>query len=201
MRSCAKANKMSFVQLPEALKNPNPLGERLISPRIPFMQVRELPSGGQLSIHGNVVNVPSDVSSTVNMLPRTINESATIPIKLKRRLTYKHHYQFQNVRPSKVLEAAKFLVKSSKIFQNEGIKIAGNYHESTSNTDKKWSEFLEKSTLETSKQLSNDLKLDNHNANAEADTDDEWCEETEKPSGVMHTLLEQPDMSQDAERL
>ena len=207
MPSCAKANKMSFVQLPEALKNLNPLEERLISSRIPFMQVRELPSGGRLSIHGNVVNVPSDVSSTVNMLPRTINESATIPIKLKRRLTYKHHYQFQNVRPSKVLEAAKFLVKSSKIFQNEGIQIAGNYHESTSNTDKEWSEFLEKSTLETSKQLSNDLKLDNHDANAEVattegdnDTDDEWCEETEKPSGVMHTLLEQPDMSQDADK-
>ena len=47
-----------------------PLEERLISPRIPFMQIRELPRGGQLSINGNVVNVPSAVNSTVHTLPR-----------------------------------------------------------------------------------------------------------------------------------
>ena len=28
-----------------------------------FMQIRELPRCGQLSIHGNVVNVPADVNS------------------------------------------------------------------------------------------------------------------------------------------
>ena len=60
--SCAKANKMTFPEKPDALKNLTPLEERLISPRIPFMQVRELPSGGQLNIHGNVVNVPADVN-------------------------------------------------------------------------------------------------------------------------------------------
>ena len=30
---------------------------------VPFMQIRELPRCGQLSIHGNVVNVPADVNS------------------------------------------------------------------------------------------------------------------------------------------
>ena len=65
------------------------------------MQVRELPSGGQLSIHGNVVNVTADVNSIVSVLPRPINKSQTVPIKLKRRLGYKHHYHFQNIRPKK----------------------------------------------------------------------------------------------------
>ena len=78
------------------------------------MQIRtELPRGRQLSIHGNVVNVPVDVNSVVNTLPRPVNESQIIPIKLKRKLRYKHHYQFQNVRPRKVLEAAKYLVETS----------------------------------------------------------------------------------------
>ena len=72
--TCAKANKMTFPEKPDVLKDLTPLEERLISPRIPFMQVRELPSGGQLSIHGNVVNVPADVNSTVSVLPRPINE-------------------------------------------------------------------------------------------------------------------------------
>ena len=73
-----------------------------------FMQIPEVPRRGQLSIHGNVVNVLGNVNSTVGNLPRPINE--TIPIKLEWRLSYKHHYQFQNVRPKKVL--AKYLVKA-----------------------------------------------------------------------------------------
>ena len=42
------------------------------------MQLCEPPRGGQLSIHGNVVNVPADVNSTVSTLIRLINESQTI---------------------------------------------------------------------------------------------------------------------------
>ena len=47
------------------------------------MQIRELPRGGQLHIHGNVVNVPADANSTVNVSPRSIHVSQTIPVKLK----------------------------------------------------------------------------------------------------------------------
>ena len=60
-----------------------------------------------------------DVNSTVHSLPRPISESQTIPIKLKRCLSYKHHYQFQNVRPMKVLEAARFLDNTSDLYKNE----------------------------------------------------------------------------------
>ena len=161
MLSCAKANEMGFPMIPDSLKNLTPLEERLISPCIPFMQVRELPTGGQLSIHGNIVNVPSDVSSTVNVLPRPINESATVPIKLKRRLSYEHHYQFQNVRPLKVLEAAKYLVNTSDIFQNEGIQIATDYEESSLNVDEEWSEFIDHTSVETFKHLPADLRSQN----------------------------------------
>ena len=56
-----KANKMGFPVKPQCL-NLAPLKERLISSRIPFIQIRELPRGGQLSIHGNVVNSPADVN-------------------------------------------------------------------------------------------------------------------------------------------
>ena len=45
------------------------------------MQIPEVPRRGQLSIHGNVVNVLGNVNSTVGNLPRPINE--TIPIKLE----------------------------------------------------------------------------------------------------------------------
>ena len=45
----------------------------------------ELPRGGQLSIHGNVFNVLADVNLVT--LPKPINESQTIPIKLKSKLS------------------------------------------------------------------------------------------------------------------
>ena len=126
---CAKANFMTFPTKPDLL-NLTELEERLISPRIPFMQIRELPRGGQLSIHGNVVNVPADVNSTVNLLPRSVSESETIPVKLKRRLDYKHHYQFQSIRPKKVLQAVEYLVRTSKLFQDEGIQINDGWMDS-----------------------------------------------------------------------
>jgi len=44
--------------------------------------------GKQLKIHGNVVCVPADVSTTVSMLPRTTSDMQTIAVKLKRRSRY-----------------------------------------------------------------------------------------------------------------
>jgi len=77
---------MNFPAKPGCL-NFTPLEERLKSLCISFMQIIlcELPRGGQLSIHGNVVNVLADVNSVT--LPKPINESQTIPIKLKSKLS------------------------------------------------------------------------------------------------------------------
>ncbi|CAB3991404.1 Hypothetical predicted protein [Paramuricea clavata] len=203
---------MTFPEKPDVLNDLTPLEERLISPRIPFMQVRELPSGGQLSIHGNVVNVPADVNTTVSVLPRPINESQTIPIKLKRRLGYKHHYQFQNVRPSKVLEAARYLVCNSEIFKNEGIEVMDNYETNPLNNvnEEAWSEFIANNTEETSDIVSNEVNIQSQenvatmqasNDSIDNDTDDEWCEPTERASGVMDTLLQEPDITQNGDKI
>ena len=96
------------------------LEERLVAPRICFMQLRELPRGRQLKICGAVVNIPANVNSTVSSLPRASDDSYTVAVRLKRRLAYKHHYQFEVVRPKKVLDAARYLVSSSELFKNEG---------------------------------------------------------------------------------
>ena len=50
------------------------LDERLISLSIPFMQIRELPRGGQYSLKGNVINVPVDIQPTVSCLPRPMDK-------------------------------------------------------------------------------------------------------------------------------
>ena len=69
----SKPNEMSFPKKPEVI-NLTPLDERLISLGIPFTPIRELHTirCGQLSIHVNIVSVPSKVNSTVYCLPRLI---------------------------------------------------------------------------------------------------------------------------------
>ena len=202
MPCCAKANKMLFPEKPEIL-NLTSLEERLVAPRIPFMQIRELPRGGQLSIHGNVVNVPADVTATVNCLPKLLSESDTIAVRLKRRLSYKHCYQFQNVRPKVVLKAAKYLVSSSELFQSEGIEIRDSWEsELEADNGTSLSEFLaegndgsgdiDRSTVDEAL-ISDCIYKDITSENVDDDDDDKWCEVEERPTGVMDTLLESPD--------
>lgn len=65
---------MGFPEKPPDL-NITAFEERLISPRILFMQLVEKPRERQKSLRGNVVNVPSYVNSTVTGLPRTLADS------------------------------------------------------------------------------------------------------------------------------
>ena len=99
------------------------LEEPLISLRIPFMQIREFPRGGQLSIKGNVINVPVNITPMVKALPRLMDEKETIPVKLKKRLIYKHCDFVQNVRPVKVLAALHWLMKNSHLYKDADIEI------------------------------------------------------------------------------
>ena len=64
---------MGFPVKPEC-PNLTPLEERLISPCIPFIQIRKPPRGRQLSNHGNVVNVPADVNSVIHTLSRPVKK-------------------------------------------------------------------------------------------------------------------------------
>ena len=57
---------MNFPEIPKELQGLYPLEWRLLSPRLPFMKMY----AGQYKIRGNVVNVPADVTNTVQSLPR-----------------------------------------------------------------------------------------------------------------------------------
>ena len=82
------ANDMKWPDKPPDL-NLHQLEERLIVLCIPFIQIRELPRGGQYSLKGNVINVPVDIQPTINSLPRLVDEHFTVAIQLKRNLYIK----------------------------------------------------------------------------------------------------------------
>ncbi|XP_062602755.1 E3 ubiquitin-protein ligase BRE1A-like [Saccostrea cucullata] len=103
------------------------LEERLVSLRIPFMQIRELPRGGQYSVRGNIVNVPVDIQPTVNSLPRKLDENVTVPVKLKKKLSYQKCDYHENVRPTKVLIALHWLMNNSDFYKNANINVDENW--------------------------------------------------------------------------
>jgi hypothetical protein len=113
---------MAFPEVPDLVANLRPLEERLVSPRQIFMTMQELPRGGQISIRGNVVNVPVDVAATIGQLPRNLEDSDTIAVKLKKRKRYKTAVFHQTVRPVVVARAAELLCETP-LYRSENIKL------------------------------------------------------------------------------
>ena len=105
----AKGNGLQLCEVPPELSGLNPLELRLISQRVPFMKMVALPSGKQRSIHGPAVNVPSKVDTICNVLPRLPSQTELVPLKLKRKLSYRGHYMYDYVTPQKPVIALKFL--------------------------------------------------------------------------------------------
>ena len=83
----------------------------------------QAPRGRQLKIHSNIVNVPTDVTHTMSMLPQLPSETGTIKVNLKRKLQYKSSALSLNVRPHKVVEAADWLMTNSSLYEDEGISF------------------------------------------------------------------------------
>ena len=146
-----KKNKIPKLSVLNGMKWPNkpaqlnlhPLEERLISLRIPFMQIRELPRGRQYCVKGNVINVPVEIQPTVNALPRQMDENFTIPVKLKKKLSYKKCDFTENVRPTSVLSALHWLMSGSELYKNSGVQIDSSWSESvTSDSREIVREFL-----------------------------------------------------------
>lgn len=177
--ACSLANSLGFPEKPPELDLTS-LEERLVAPRIPFMQLREKPRGGQLSISGNVVNIPADVMSTVNKLPRMLTEDETIALKFKRSLNFKHSVAFERTRPNKVLNAAKWLVENSELFRNEGIQINNNWLTNYSNE-----ESQERICFEDSSEQ-------NETASFEPDVVENWTEENidDRATGNTDTVMQ-----------
>ena len=166
-------NGLSFPDKPPELEL-HALEERLISPRIPFMSIYQLPREGQFQLQGSVVNVPVDIAPTVTSLPRCTDDTDTVPIKLKKKQSFKSHVIFQNVRPLKVMCALQLLLQKD-LYKETGVTV-----------DEDW---LNKST---NKEASND---EDHSGTSDATQSDAFSEvdADEMITGTQDTMLETDD--------
>uniref|UniRef100_A0A8C4Q2W2 ubiquitinyl hydrolase 1 n=1 Tax=Eptatretus burgeri TaxID=7764 RepID=A0A8C4Q2W2_EPTBU len=82
------------------------------------MKIVALPKGGQKSIHGSAVNVPSKIDTVTSLLPRLPQDAKVVPLKLKRKLAYKGHYMHEYLRPKKLMLAPQWLKQNNPLYKN-----------------------------------------------------------------------------------
>ncbi|XP_062618787.1 uncharacterized protein LOC134280394 [Saccostrea cucullata] len=129
----ALANGLHLNPMPEELSSLNSLERQLVALRIPFMKILSLPRGGQRGVKGQVVNVPSNINSVTSSLPRSIEGAQMIKVKLKRKLSYKGYQQYEWIRPTKVIEAVKYLVENNCWYSQ--ITLNDNWFDTNNDSD------------------------------------------------------------------
>nr|XP_057908359.1 uncharacterized protein LOC131104820 [Doryrhamphus excisus] len=112
------ANNLSVDPIPPELACLNSLEQHLIALNIPFMKMLALPKGGQNGVHGPVTCVPANVVETTNLLPRSNMEGSMLRVKLKRKLTYKGHYEYHFVDSMHIREALRYLKESNVHYED-----------------------------------------------------------------------------------
>ena len=105
----AKANGLQLSEIPPELSDLNALELGLVCLRVPVMKMVAWPSGGQGSVRGPAVSVPSRVGAICSMLPGLPSQSGLVPLKLKRKLACRGHYMYDYITPQGPLDALAFL--------------------------------------------------------------------------------------------
>ncbi|XP_058478094.1 uncharacterized protein LOC131449268 [Solea solea] len=111
-------NNLGVHPVPPELACLNNLEQHLIALHIPFMKVLALPKGGQNGVHGPVTCVPANIVETNNLLPRSNMEGSLLRVKLKRKLTYKGHYEYQFVDTMRVRQALRYLKQNNMYYED-----------------------------------------------------------------------------------
>lgn len=80
----SKSNGFVYPAFPNDLPELDLITERLISPRLPFMQLRRLRyEYGSSKIVGQVINIPVDVNNMISKLPRNIDDDYSFNVHIK----------------------------------------------------------------------------------------------------------------------
>ncbi|XP_071153509.1 uncharacterized protein [Mytilus edulis] len=114
----ASANGLQLPTIPVELKSLNLLEKQLISLRIPFMKLVQLPKGNQRGIIGPCVSVPTDVQKTVQILPRSDDETQVVRCKLKRKQSYIGYCQYAFVSTKKICKGIECLKERNPLYKD-----------------------------------------------------------------------------------
>ena len=144
-------NGLDIVDLKDSNGNKIELSEleaTLIAKNILFMKIFHLPKSRWSAVKDKTVNVPIQddaVLQTVSNFPRMPSEAGIIPVKLKRKITYKQHHVQQYKRPN-VLQALAAL-KTTGNPHYQFVTTHENYEETCKTLDPEGYELMNDSSL------------------------------------------------------
>ena len=118
---CQAVSKLGIDDLPDKIKLLNRLEKVLIAKQILFKKVTIMPKGQQPKIKGSVCNIPVQANAVSDCLPQS-NENIIL-VKLKRKIEFRGHVYFENVRPEAVHAALCFLKQFNPFHSNILINV------------------------------------------------------------------------------
>ncbi|TKS65838.1 ATP-dependent DNA helicase PIF7 [Collichthys lucidus] len=174
-------NNLALDPIPPELACLNKLEQHLIALHIPFMKMLALPKGGQNGVHGPVTCVPSNIVETTNLLPRTSMEGSLLPVKLKRKLTYKGYYEYEYVDTTHIKQALQYLKEN-------------NVHYKEVHFNAEWSNEFSKPDAD----VQNGTERDIDSVEQSAVQDDELLHDRQQHCMFQDTCLMPVDIGQEA---
>ena len=151
-------NGLDFVDLKDSNGNKLELSQleaTLIAKNIIFMKFFHLPKSRWSAVKDKTVNVPIQddaVLQTVSNFPRMPCEAGIIPVKLKRKTTYKQHHVQQYIRPN-VLQEALTALKNTGNPHYQFVTTHENYEDTCKTLDPEGYELMSDSSLCTFEKL------------------------------------------------
>lgn len=125
--SMSTYNGFKFPKMPEDLVTSDLISERLISPRISFMQIRRLRHvNGQYGIYGQIINVPVSVNNMVKSLPRSVDDDYCINVHIKRKKIHRSSYLHGIINKRTIKTWLRFLI-STPLYTMYDIKIDDSF--------------------------------------------------------------------------
>ena len=152
------------------------LEQQLIAKNLLFMKIKKLPRSRMGAIIDRVINVPlqdDDIEKTAASLPRTLDDSGLVTVKLKRMRALKNVHNEALIRPTKVLQALSKL------------KELGNPHYLTVETN---INFAEESLAQDEMAWTRLTAITEHDTDQEPtedETDDEQEEQEEAENAIQ----------------
>jgi hypothetical protein len=196
----AVANNLALDPIPTELKRLNTLERQLIAPRLPFTKIVSLPKGGQKGVKGPVICVPADIQKTRDALPRAMNDSQIVGVKLKRKLEYRGHVAYKMVNISHVETAfEKLKALRNPVYENVSFNATwadqseSNELDSLVNDDNENNEPFHKKRKTILQSASHASEPDNECAESdEEDNEVDMTHERERTIGFGHDTFLQP---------
>lgn len=185
------------MDVPEFIKQLNPLEARLVMPKLAFGCIYQLPEGGQFGLKGGMVSVAADMSKIQRYLPRTFDACAALNYDLKRRLAFKNAYMSSLIIPALVMQSLNWL-KDQPLYKEIGVKVRKEWKFMTEGNE----EQIDIEDVVINEAIRNGIALEQPDEgipddNAAETLDDEADEEADVHEdglywGVKHATIERP---------